>query len=64
MVHQPGKHLFRDVRPSFGRTRVSSRGDENQVIAGTALPTQMLMVFDDKNEEREFMDARVPHRYY
>ena len=53
MVHQPGNHFFRDVRPSFGRTRVSSRGDEDQVIASTAVPTQTLMVFDDKNKERE-----------
>ena len=45
MVYQQGPHFFRDVRPSFGRTRISSRGDHDEAIAGTVLPSQMLMTF-------------------
>ena len=49
---QPEHRFFRDFRPSFGRTRVSPRGsedgaDESIAIAGTCMPTQMVMVFND-----------------
>ena len=55
MVAQPGLHFFRDLRPSFGRTRVSPTEDEDLkhvVIASTVMPTQMLMIFDHMNQQR------------
>ena len=50
MAVQPGPIFFRDMRPSFGRTRVSSRGENNEVVASTCMPSQQLMVFDDTTE--------------
>ena len=48
-----GNHFFRDIRPSFGRTRISSRQPTGAVVASTCLPGQMLMIFDDKDPDRE-----------
>ena len=44
---QPGNHFFRDIRPGFGKTRVSSRGVNGEVIASACTREQKLMIFFD-----------------
>ena len=41
----PATHLLRDLRPSFGRTRISAIFDGGRHIANTCVPNQMLMAF-------------------
>ena len=45
MVRQPKEYLFRDCRPSFGRTRVSAILPNGKHMAGTCVPSQLLMMF-------------------
>ena len=40
--------MFRDIRPNFGRTQVSSYACTGESIASTCLPGQMLMMMDSR----------------
>ena len=58
MAAQPEHYIFRDFKPSFGRTRLCPAdlevaNGEKIHIAGTIVPTQLIMVFDDKNPDSE-----------
>ena len=55
LAAQPAKHFFRDVKCSFGRTRLNPRPHEETGgihIASTCVPNQLWMVFDEAREPR------------